>query len=78
MQPDYPRNIVFKLIIDCIETQGETALLFLDIENRKNEKEPNRLGLLFFAVFRFQMMACFFSKFDSDILDFAILLTYLC
>ena len=41
---------MFKLIIDCIETQRETAL----------------------------MMACFFSKFDSDILDFAILLTYLC
>ena len=38
MQLDYPRNIVLKLQVDCMKTQGELALRFLDIETEKRER----------------------------------------
>ena len=43
MQPDYPRNTVLKMQVNCIKTQVEIAIQFLDIKKKKNENEPNNM-----------------------------------
>ena len=43
--PDYSRNFVLKLQVDCMKTQGEIALRYLDIENRQSRKNQTKLNM---------------------------------
>ena len=45
MQPDNPRNIVLKLQVDCMKTQGDISLRILDIENRRTSKNQTKLNM---------------------------------
>ena len=44
VKPDYPRNIVVKLQVDCKKTQREITHRFLDKENRKTRKNQTKLN----------------------------------